>query len=105
MTSTKDPQAVVTAASVALSPSPRKLARAQIVIAACCFAAVLLLASSVLSLYALLNARHDRQVDFNRHFDAGLCAAIDFAADPRVKPDAQEIRFRQHYGCKTRSAL
>lgn len=103
MTASKDPQAVVVAASEALKPSPRRLAKAQIIVAACCFAAVMLLATSVLSLYALLNARHDRQTDFNRQFNAGLCSVVDFTADPRVKPDAKEIRFRQHYGCKPRS--
>jgi hypothetical protein len=103
MSASKDPQAVVTAASEALKPSPRRLARAQVAIAACCFAAVLLLAASILSLWALLGHRHEAQVDFNRRFNAGLCQVVEFVADPSTPPDGSEVRFRQHYGCPPRS--
>lgn len=98
-----DPDAVIDAAVQALKPSPRRLARVQVWVAACCLLAVGLLVSSVLSLYALLGQRHERQVDFNRSFNAGLCQVVDFLADPHVAPDAHEIRFREHYGCKPRS--
>lgn len=100
----KDPAAVVDAAADALAPSPRRVARAQVVIAALAFVVVTLLVVMVLSLYALLDSRHDAQVDFNRRFDAGLCQAIDFAADPKQPVTPRELAFRHHFGCKSRVA-